>query len=419
MATTAHPPAELENALRDVLGNDLPTETNAYALAGSEPRLVATPHAEEVLAAALAIAGELGASVIPWGAGLHQGYGAQITTYDMALDTTGLSALVEYEPADLTVTVAAGMTLGQLQQTLDANRQFLPFDGPSHATLGGLLAVAHTGPSQHAYGPVRDWVLGCRLALANGDVVRAGGRVVKNVAGYDLTRMAVGSLGTLGVMTEVTLKVAPQPAKQETLLIACPTTEAALTLARQVDKKNLALRAITAVENQLACWLAGSATAVKRTRTEIDDLAGDSESKALQGEAADRWWTSLDLLDATADVTIRASVPPSKVQVVTAEMKSKAEDVGVSLRGVASPAVGVISARLKGGDATSYTRLINDARAGAVAVGGSLVVTDASRDVKALVDPWGDVPGLDLMRALKREFDPDNVLNPGRFVGGL
>lgn len=411
--------SELENELRSLLGHGLAGGDEEHSIGGFQPALVARPKSEAHLAATLAKASDFGAAVAPWGAGLQMGVGGAPASYDLALETTGLHPVVEYEPADLTITVGAGITLGDLQQTLDANRQHLPIDGPAQATVGGLFAVGHAGPAQHAYGPPRDWMLGCRVALANGDVVHAGGRVVKNVAGYDLTRMVIGSLGTLGVMTEATFKVVPQPPAQLTLLAACPTTESALELAHTIDARHLALRALTIVENQLACWLAGSEAAVQRTRAEVSALVGDVERKELSGDQADRWWASLDLLDATADVTVRISVPSSKTTVTMEQLAKLCGHAGVSIWRVALPTVGVVIGRLKGADPAKHADVIQTLRAKAEDIGGSLTVTQASSDVKSLVDVWGDVPGLEIMRALKSEFDPKKILNPGRFVGGL
>jgi glycolate oxidase FAD binding subunit len=124
--------------------------------------------------------------------------------YDIALRTTKLDRVIEYEPADMTVAVEAGMTMGQLQSLLAGRGQFLPIDAPADATVGGVLAAGVSGPSRHAYGLPRDWLIGCRIVLADGTIVKGGGRVVKNVAGYDIQKLVAGSLGTLGVIAEAT-----------------------------------------------------------------------------------------------------------------------------------------------------------------------------------------------------------------------
>jgi len=409
---------DIETAFRSILGGDLAPADETRAIDDVSPRYIGTPTSEGQLADVLAAATALGAAIVPWGGGLHVGVGNVPQSYDLGLDTTSLDSVCEYEPADLTITVGAGMALGELQATLDKHGQFWPVDGPVHATLGGLLAVGYGGPSEHAHGPPRDWVLGCRLALANGDVVRAGGRVVKNVAGYDLTRMAVGSLGTLGVLTEVTLKVVPQPPVQSTMLAACVDTETAIEKARAIAGRGLALRAIVVVENQLACLLAGPQAAVDRTRRELRDIIDDAETQEFAGEQADRWWASLDLLDATSEVMLRVSVPPSRVPEAMRYLISSAEDAGLTAKRIAHPTTGIVIGRIKGGTSDAYVRVVESVRS-QVGTSASVVVTKAHASVKRLVDVWGNAPGVDIMRALKREFDPTSTLNPGRLVGGI
>ena len=417
MSITAASDAGLESKLRDALGDVLAAADDRHGVDDVIPAFVAAPTSVDQLAETLAKANELGAAVIPRGAGSLMALGNPPARYDVALSTAKLDRMLEYEPADLTIAVEAGMTLGRLQELLHKQGQFLPIDGLQEATIGGLLAVGLGGPSQHAYGWPRDWLLGCRTVLADGTVVRAGGRVVKNVAGYDLTRMAVGSLGTLGVIAEVTLKVAPAPAAQETLLAAHADTAAAFEVARTVAGRGLALRAIAVLENQAVYWLAGSSAAVERTRNEVRELTADVQTSLLTGDEADRWWSALDRLDATSDVTLRASVPPSALTGAMGMLSSLAEEV--SIKRVAFPATGVVLARLTEGSTEGYAQIVERARGDILERGGSLLVTGAPAVVKERIDAWGDSPGLALMRRLKEEFDPKATLNPGRFVGGI
>lgn len=422
MSTNAPPvAAALEPALRAILGDALTPADTAHAVDGLAPALVATSPSTEQLAAVLALADEHGAAVIPWGGGTHMSLGNPPDRYDIALRTTKLDRVLEYEPADLTVTVEAGVTFGRLQALLRERGQFLPIDAPTEATIGGVLATGLSGPSAHAYGLPRDWLLGCRLALADGTIVKGGGRVVKNVAGYDLPKLAVGSLGTLGVIVEATFKVAPLPPAQETLLHTFPTPEAAAALAFAADERGLALRALAlrhAEGKALAvCWLAGPAAAVERTARELAALARDAGTERLKGEGSERWWAELTTGEPTiGGVALRASLPPSGVAGFMAALEREA---GV-LATTAYPTTGIVLAQL--GDATVERRIeaIERARQRAADAGGSLVVTSAPATVKEHIDVWGD-PGsaLPLMRRLKQQFDPKGTLNPGRFVSGI
>lgn len=417
MSITAPSDARLESELRAALGDALTAPDDRHMVDDVRPALAVTPSSVDQLAEVLTKADELGAAVIPWGAGSLMALGNLPNRYDLMLSTVKLDRMIEYEPADLTIAVGAGMTLGRIQELLREHGQFLPIDGPQEATIGGLLAVGFAGPSQYGYGRPRDWLLGCRIALVDGTVVRAGGRVVKNVAGYDLTRMVVGSLGTLGVFGEVTLKVAPLPAAQETLLSAYTDSSGALEASQTVAGRGLALAAIAVLENQVAYRLAGSPAAVERTRNELRDFTAGVQNSQIADVAADRWWGALDRLDATSDITLRLSMPQSEVLAVMATLSSLAENV--SLKRVAFPATGIVLARLTDGSAEAYIQIVERARHDIVERGGLLIVTRAPVAVKERIDAWGDTPALTLMRHLKEEFDPKATLNPGRFVGGI
>jgi glycolate oxidase FAD binding subunit len=332
--------------------------------------------------------------------------------YDIALRTTTLDRVIEYEPADMTVTVEAGITFGVLQSLLAEHNQFLPIDAPADATVGGVLAANISGPSRHAYGLPRDWLIGCRVVLADGTIIKGGGRVVKNVAGYDIPKLAVGSLGTLGVIAEATFKLAPLPSVQETLIVKCETIESAGRLVFAADERSLALRALAIAGHEpiegrtwtVGFWLAGTPTAVGRTRAELEQL-GTTE----RGDGA--WWQQEPVMDDT--IALKASMLPSDVAAFCEHASVNATSV------IAYPTTGLVDAALADTEPDESARRIHEARRYVVERGGSLVVTSAPAEVKRRIDVWGEVEGLDVMRALKQQFDPKSTLNPGRFVGGI
>ncbi len=426
-----------ESALHRILGDGLAGGEAEFAVDGLTPRYVATPSSVDELAAALAAANEAGVAVIPWGGGCHMALGNVPYRYDVALRTTKLDRVIEYEPADLTVTAEAGMTFGQLAAILVEHGQFLPIDAPGEATIGGALAAAAGGPSQHAYGLARDWLLGCRIAQADGVLVRGGGRVVKNVAGYDLPRLIVGSLGTLGDIVEATFKLTPLPAMQETLLAVHPSLDAAADAILAADERGLALTAAALIDAPTAAKLetdidvdpgagiaayriAGGAAAVERTRNELATLSVDSATLLWDGDRAASFWRRLN--ETLGDVELKASLPPAAVRGFVATLADG--DAGAGMPLIAYPTVGVVRVTLpdRATDemASAVVASIGERlRAHAIAAGGSLVVTRAPVELKRRIDVWGDVDALPLMRNLKQQFDPASTLNPGRFVGGI
>ena len=374
----------------------------------------------------LAAADERGAAVVTWGAGRHMGLGNQLDRYDLALRTTKLDRVLEYEPADLTVAVQAGVPIGTLQALLAEHGQFLPIDAPAEATIGGALAAGVSGPSRHGHGLPRDWLLGCRVAHPDGTISKGGGRVVKNVAGYDMPKLSMGALGTLGVIVEATFKVAPLAALQETLIATHQSLEEAAKMIFAADARRLALRGValrTGAEKgiEAAFWLAGPPAAVERTSRELADLCHAAQTRSLAGTDSERWWAELTEADITSDsrVALRAFLPPSAVEGFVRQMGAIARDAGLPLATLSYPTTGLALARLEGA-AESLTEAIESARKQATQVDGSLVVTTAPAAVKRRIDVWGDAgSALPTMRRLKEQFDPHGTLNPGRFFGGL
>lgn len=425
---------ELEPLLREILGDALVPGDAAYAVDGLTPSFVATPTSLDQLAAALAAANEHRAAVIPWGGGRDMALGNVPARYDLALRTTKLDRVIEYEPADLTVTVEAGITFGRLQALLAERGQFLPIDAPAEATIGGVLASGASGPSCHAYGLPRDWLLGCRAALADGTVIKGGGRVVKNVAGYDLPKLAIGALGTLGVMVEASFKVAPLPAAQETFLAALPSLEAAAEAVFAADERGLAVRAIVLRQAQdgvrAAFWLVGPASAVERTRRELGEVSGAAKAERLVGEESERWWARLSEAAAAQDggAALKALLLPSSVVGFMQHLGALGREAAVPIDSLAYPTTGLVLARLGASATDRSVAVIEEARRRAAEASGSLVVLAAPVAVKKRIDVWGDPSAgsgrsagdsLPLMRRLKEQFDPQGTLNPGRFLGGI
>jgi glycolate oxidase FAD binding subunit len=395
---------------------ELSFDTDAYAIDGLRPGLAVAPSLPADVAEALKLAAESAAVVVPRGGGTQQSLGAPPERFDLALDLRHLNGVLEYEPADLTVTVEAGMRLSELQRLLGDRGQWLPLDPPlpDEATIGGILATNASGPTRHSRGTARDLVIGMSVALANGDIVKSGGRVVKNVAGYDMAKLQIGALGTLGVILQATFKVSPLP--QQTFTCGVEGILGQMTaLAAHIDDARLPAQALVlrkqarGLDWTLLAKFAGGAAAVERARN--DFYATASEGRLLSDSEADAAW-SKPVATQHSPVRVRAGALPIK----TAELAAWFADQGAGV--TAYPSVGIVGCSWT--DLGLGASILKEARRKAIEYGGSLVIERAPPELKREVDVWGE-PQADftLMQRLKREFDPRRTLNRGRFLGGI
>jgi glycolate oxidase FAD binding subunit len=402
-------------------------EQRRLSVDGLLPSTVMRPDDAADAARDLYACDQVPAAVLVWGGGTQMRLGALPRRYEVAFSTEGMTRLLEYEPADLTCRVEAGMRLSDLQATLRAQGQRLPLDPPrpERATVGGMVAANTNGLTRGRYGTVRDWVIGIAVAYPSGKVARAGGKVVKNVAGYDLMKLHIGALGTLGVVAEVNFKVKARPEAEATLLAHFeapgPALEVGLKLARQylapaaaivLDRDSLRECGLTADWRwTLALKLDGYAREVDAARDlairfirEGGGTVDDLEIPLAFWDAARDWSAPED-----DGVVLRAIVPVTSSQLLMAAVPPDA-------RVLAQPGAGVVDVRVPLPTAIeSLARLRS-----AVGAEGQVVVAAAPASVKQTVDVWGPPPpGFPIMRALKQALDPKGILNPGRFVGGI
>ena len=207
-----------------------------YAVDSIEPGAAVFPNTIEEVSHLLSAADRDGKAVVPWGGGTAMGLGNLPRACDLVIGTARLNRLLEYEPSDLTVVVEAGITLGALQEELGEKGQFLPLDPPlpDKATIGGILSANSSGPIRAHFGAIRDRLIGIKVVNAHGDVTKGGGKVVKNVSGYDMNKVYTGALGTLGIIVEAAFKLAPLFRETRSLLIGCDTTTEAGDLAKDL-----------------------------------------------------------------------------------------------------------------------------------------------------------------------------------------
>jgi glycolate oxidase FAD binding subunit len=369
--------------------------------------------------------------------------GAAPARYDVALDLTRLNAIVQYVPDDLTVAVQAGIRLQDLQDHLAKRGQYLPLDPPlpQRATIGGIIASNAGGPSRHAHGWPRDWLLGLKVALPDGSVVKSGGRVVKNVAGYDMTKLFAGSFGSLGVIVEAAFKVMPLPPARATLAAFFPSASVAANAALRLNARNLRVEALDVLNHEAAaavlpagidypggaCLLvaaAGNSSAVERTLNEATEVCNEDGAVGarLSPEQAEATWQQVRALATQAPdaaLLLRAAVFPSQVASFLESAESISAERGLPLRLDTGPALGLAHFRLDGASVEQAERLIRDLRGLAQERGGGLIVEQCAPEVKGRIDVRGECRVVSLMKSVKNALDPQAALSRGRFVGGL
>ena len=402
---------------------------DADAIGGARPGVVVRPGSVDEVQAVVRAAAARGAVIAPSGLGAHLGIGAPPRRLDVLLRLDRLDRVVDHQPADMTVTVQAGCPLARLQETLAAASQWLPLDPPlpERTTVGGLVAANLSGPLRASQGTVRDLLLGLRLVGADGALVSTGGRVVKNVAGYDLSKLHTGALGTLGVLVEATFKVRPCPAREAALVVACRTPADAGDTALALRDAWPVLWLEAAGAGGLAdgpgdgaaaiAGVGGIAAEVDAGRARLEAIVAARGLRAAfvdDGAALRARLARFDVEPAAA--VLRAAVLPADVGTTMATIESAARAAGAAVRCLAHAASGVV--RVAVADAAAVAALVDVLRPGVERRGGALVVTRMQPGVD--VEPWGTTgPAHALMRGVKTALDPAGILAPGRHVGGI
>ena len=414
------------------------TDLSSYTIGDATPLAAVRPQTIDGVATALTAATHLGAAVVPWGGGTRMGLGNPPSRYDFALDMRGLSSVVEHRPADLVVTVEAGCTIQALQDVLRQSGQYLTLDPPlpAQATVGGVLATGIGGPLSTAFGTPRDQVIGMRAVLADGSIVKNGGIVVKNVTGYAMDRLYIGAMGTLAVIAEATFKVTPLPRAEATVVATFSSMNAAIAACNVVAAQGLPLLAAEVLNGAalsrvgqptdtngdytLLLRVAGRPSAVSRS---IDACVaacrevGVANVEALNDDPSASLWkkvTDLGWESGPPDPALRLLGTPAQSADLAA-LATQESDTAMSV----SPTRGVVKAYWNSDalppDVSSFITGLRDAVA---ALNGTVVVESPTK--REGVDAWSPTPdSFSVMRRLKEQYDPQGILNPGRYVGGL
>jgi glycolate oxidase FAD binding subunit len=433
----------VREAFVELLGSAcvLPAPKTAWKVGSVAPAALLTPPSEEQVAACLRVATERGWSLVPAGAGSWLSGGTPVRRADVVLSVGRMDQIVQYEPGDLTLTAGAGLSLGGLDRLVSREGQWLPMDPPGNdvGTLGGTLATASAGGLATAYGAPRDLVLGVRLVTGVGRGLRLGGRVVKNVAGFDLVKLAVGSWGTLGVITEATFRLFPRPQQDICLVCRAERLEALLPGATRVARGRVMPASVQLLERMgtddagarealLIVRLVGLDERVAREASIVESALGPLtpsrvDARAPEGTAL---LEQLRRVDDQCDVSLRLVGPVAELPDLLTVARSagrlrpgKDELAGTphriavdALRG--SVTVGISRIRVDPPWAEHWAERIRALRTNVEYRDGSLTA-HGHEAVIAQAGAWGQVGGaLRLMKGLEAQFDPGGILSPGR-----
>jgi glycolate oxidase FAD binding subunit len=428
----------LRDALVAIAGREAVADGGADPVDGATPRWVVAPGSVDVLSKVIALAHDERLAVVPRGSGSAMALGHPVARADLVVDLGRMDGILEYNPDDLTVTVAAGTTAGALAERLRPRGQLLPIDPPGAAmrTLGGMVATGASGPLRARYGTARDLLLGVRFVQADGVSTWGGAKVVKSVTGYDVPKLMVGSLGTLGILAELTLRLHPRPGTERTWLLTVASPEAAQALVASLLDSPLQPNRVEWLNSAAAQgWgepSAGAGLAVSVGSVEAAVQAQASRLQALvreiggaMREADARGWLRHGLPGGNAEdrVRLRVGTLPDRLAHTASGIERAVSAVAPSARVTITGAatVGALRAELTGITPRDGSVLVPRLRELVAPVDGSVVVEWSSVEFRRRVDPWGPLApeALSLMAALKRQFDPERILNPGRFVGAL
>lgn len=436
--------------LRDALGERLrvlPDDCAKYPVSGVVPKSVALPRDAKEAALALAAATAEGAVVVVRGAGTKSHRPPAPRCVDVVVETSALDSILDHAAEDLVVTVGGGTTLARLETTLRAHGQFWPCDAPfaASATVGGTIAANANGALRLRYGALREQILGARIATADGELVRTGARVVKSVAGYDGHKLMAGSFGTLGIVTEATLKVAPLPESEHLVVGGFRSHISACAIARAVASSVLFPLAIVLVDDVAArrvgallahaasgAWLllvrcGGNRRSLARQTDDVTAAcraAGADQVDVLDHPATTRAWTDIRELsggshyDAGRCLIVKAVSLPTETPALVTDLRERWPSAEIA----AQPASGIVfaHAQVPEADASHGDGALEPLDRAYARAGWTAQVLSAPPRARA-VPPLVTASGapVRLFRSVKAALDPAGTLDPGRLPGGV
>jgi glycolate oxidase FAD binding subunit len=428
-AATKSEASGLHSALRykfiALVGNEyVRAATAADAVAGTQPKLVIEPGTERELAEVLRLSNEAGLAVIPRGGGTKLGWGNAPPRADLILSTERLTEIIEHAWADLTVSVEAGCTIQRLQEALAQHGQRLALDAlwPEKATVGGVLSTNDSGALRLRFGALRDLIIGATIALPDGTLASSGGKVVKNVAGYDLPKLVTGAFGTLGVITRAVFRLHPLPLNSRSFSVSVASAEEMQIFVLAVQDSKLAHTFVQSHFSNEAppvsdILFEGTEAGLAAQETQLRKLAGPA---SVSGASTSNWTAREELWsfsDPGTTAVAKISILPGDLARTIGGIEHAAQMHQLRWRTLVY-ATGLGWIRLEGKPA-ALRGALQLLRVEMESHGGSLVALHRPEKMPAF-DAWGTAgDSLSLMKAVKQQLDSKNTLNPGRFVGGI
>jgi glycolate oxidase FAD binding subunit len=411
----------LTEDLRRIVGPDnLREATVQDAVEGVEPDFAVEPGSIEEISAVMKLAAREGLAVAPRGGGTKMHIGDPPRRLDLILSTARMNEVLEHTPGDQIIRLEAGVKLEDLQQHISDSDQMLAIDPPeSGATIGGIVAANASGPRRYRYGTIRDLIIGITVVLHDGTVAKAGGKVVKNVAGYDLSKLFTGSLGTLGVIATANFRLHPLPGAARTVAVDITDPQQAQAAAQAIVHSQVEATAVELHygenEKRLVVLLesiAGGIDAKAETTSFL--LKQFGEVRTLSDEEADR------LGEPTSEVVLKIGAPPAELAAVLESVLGAAVRKGLAHPHITGHAgTGVTRVGFSGENEDGAAGFVDEMREIWVRRGGNVTLQRAPLTLKQRVSTWdngGDYLGL--VRRVKEKFDPRGGMNPGRFLGG-
>jgi glycolate oxidase FAD binding subunit len=433
-----------------------PDKLKAYAIDGKKPKTIVSPGTMDEVSKVVAHANQQHLVIIPRGNGTKMGMGGIPQKTDIILLTGRLNRITDGDSENLTLSAQGGITLNEVQKSLAkvGKGYFLPLDPPftERATLGGIVATNSSGPRRLLYGTARDLIIGTKAVFPNGDLIISGGKTVKNVSGYDMCKLLIGSYGTLGIICEITFKLLPLPGKEETFSLSFAKLEDADGFAREVRSSQLVPSSIEilnsiAVQNMkssismpsdgnylIAVGLEGVAESIDRQISEMSEMGkkyGTLAAMTLTSEKHLAFWIAIRdfsnglTVNYPNFISLKSNFLISKSGEMLGNYEKIAREFGIDCAFISHAGSGILYSYILLGKnfrskIDSFTELIEKLTAEAIKNEGNLVVEWSPLSIKKNVDVWGRSRGdYIVMRRLKEQIDPAGILNVGRFVGGI